>query len=90
MKIPSFPLDKIKQKQVTLLWVTVALLTVSIGTILIVFAQDSLSLAPAPTGYKSEITTGSDRLKSQEVWMEKMRSENELQKKHLPDKELTT
>ena len=83
MKIPSFPLEKIKQKQVTLLWVTVALLTVSIGTILIVFAQDSLSLAPAPTGYKSEITTGSDRLKSQEVWMEQMKSENELQKKRM-------
>ena len=76
MKIPSFPLEKIKQKQVTLLWGTVALLTVSIGTILIVFAQDSLSLAPTPTGYKSEITTGSDRLISQEVWMEQMKSEN--------------
>ena len=83
MKIPSFPLDKIKQKQVTLLWGTVALLTVSIGTILIVFAQDNMSLAPAPTSYKSDITTGSDRLKSQEVWMEQIKSENELQKKRM-------
>ena len=83
MKLPQFPMDKIKKKQTTLLWGTVALLTVSIGAILLIFVRDNVASASPQTSYKSDITTGTSRINSQEVWMEQMKIENETQKKRL-------
>ena len=83
MNLPKLPFDKIKQKQALLMWGLVSVLSILLVVMIVTVVNQTEHKASPKRSYKSEIATASSRMTPQEVWMEKSKTENDIQSKRL-------
>ena len=76
----------LKRKQILLLWGLVGFLALVIGGLINVVTSQASSVKSTssyPSSYKSSLTTGSRRVDTKEVWMEKTSADQNLNTKRL-------
>ncbi|MBX9745064.1 MAG: TraB/VirB10 family protein, partial [Chlamydiales bacterium] len=79
----KFSLDKIKNQQRVLFWGLIGLVSFTIIVVVILFVSQTDGTQSPKKSYRNSLTTATNRMTPQEVYMENSRIEYELQRKRL-------